>query len=151
MRTNKEIDDKYIRFKECLLKTKSNLNKLVDDVSDVLRRGQPVNKSKKSTSVEVKKSESTDKNDSQVSNENALGASAAAVETTTAAEAAPEEEEEASANNTVEVNNLENGGDQVLESQISENTNCEQLEQNVEDENEENQDEKKMDLSSNDN
>ena len=146
MRTNKEIDDKYIRFKECLLKTKSNLNKLVDDVSDVLRRGQPVNKSKKSTSVEVKKSESTDKNDSQVSNENA--SSAAAVETT--AEAAPEEEE-ASANNTVEVNNLENGGDQVLESQINENTNCEQLEQNVEDENEENQDEKKMDLSSNDN
>ncbi len=150
MRTNKEIDDKYIRFKECLLKTKSNLNKLVDDVSDVLRRGQPVNKSKKSTSVEVKKSESTDKNDSQVNNENASAvATAAAVETTGAAP--EEEEEEASANNTVEVNNLENGGDQVLESQINENTNSEQLEQNVEDENEETQDEKKMDLSSNDN
>ncbi len=150
MRTNKEIDDKYIRFKECLLKTKSNLNKLVDDVSDVLRRGQPVNKSKKSTSVEVKKSESTDKNDSQVNNENASAvAAAAAVETTGAAP--EEEEEEASANNTVEVNNLENGGDQVLESQINENTNSEQLEQNVEDENEETQDEKKMDLSSNDN
>jgi hypothetical protein len=150
LRTNKEIDDKYIRFKECLLKTKSNLNKLVDDVSDVLRRGQPVNKSKKSTSVEVKKSESTDKNDSQVNNENASAvAAAAAVETTGAAP--EEEEEEASANNTVEVNNLENGGDQVLESQINENTNSEQLEQNVEDENEETQDEKKMDLSSNDN
>lgn len=57
LRTNKEIDDKYIRFKECLVKTKSQLNKVVDDVSDVLKRGQPNSNKRKSASDDLKAKE----------------------------------------------------------------------------------------------
>lgn len=41
IRTNKEIDDKYIRFKDLLQRSKSSMNKLSDEISDTLKRSQP--------------------------------------------------------------------------------------------------------------
>jgi hypothetical protein len=40
-RANKDLDDKYVRVKDCLYKTKSYLNRALDDVNDTLKRGQP--------------------------------------------------------------------------------------------------------------
>ena len=57
IKTSKEIDDKYTRYKDCLTKTKSQLNRLTDDVSDVLKRGQPNSNSIK-TSATTPKSQS---------------------------------------------------------------------------------------------
>lgn len=59
IRTNKEIDDRYIRYRDCLQRTKSQLNKLFDDIGDTLRRGQPSSTKeatkRKSASEEIKK------------------------------------------------------------------------------------------------
>jgi hypothetical protein len=41
-KANKDLDDKYVRVKDCLYKTKSYLNRALDEVSDTLKRGQPV-------------------------------------------------------------------------------------------------------------
>ena len=40
-RTYKEIDEKYSRVKDCLYKTRSYLNRALDDVNDTLKRGLP--------------------------------------------------------------------------------------------------------------
>lgn len=40
-RSNKELDDKYVRAKDSLYKTKSYLNRALDEVNDFLKRGQP--------------------------------------------------------------------------------------------------------------
>ena len=37
-RLNKEIDDKYSRYKDCLYRSKSQLNKLLDDYNDTIKR-----------------------------------------------------------------------------------------------------------------
>ena len=40
-RLNKEIDDKYSRYKDCVYRSKSQLNKLLDDYNDTIKRTQP--------------------------------------------------------------------------------------------------------------
>jgi hypothetical protein len=40
-RVNKEIDDKYSRYKDCLYRSKAQLNKLLDDYNDTIKRNQP--------------------------------------------------------------------------------------------------------------
>jgi len=37
-RSNKEIDDKYLRYKDCIYKAKSQLNKVLDDIGDAIKR-----------------------------------------------------------------------------------------------------------------
>lgn len=41
IRTSKEIDDKYVRFKDLLQRSKSTMNKLSDEISEQLKRGLP--------------------------------------------------------------------------------------------------------------
>ena len=43
-RLNKEIDDKYSRYKDCLYRSKSQLNKLLDDYNDTIKRTTTTNK-----------------------------------------------------------------------------------------------------------
>ena len=45
-RLNKEIDDKYSRYKDCLYRSKSQLNKLLDDYNDTIKRTTPPQQSK---------------------------------------------------------------------------------------------------------
>ena len=40
-RLNKDIDDKYCRYKDCLYRSKTQLNKLLDDYNDTIKRSQP--------------------------------------------------------------------------------------------------------------
>lgn len=139
MRINKEIEEKNIRFKECLIKAKSNLNKTADDISDVLKRGQPnANKLKKSLSSDPKKEES-DKQTSlktSVTNENAT-ASAVNVEENNL-------ENNHEMNNATDAANV-NGAeiaDTTSDTLINKETTA--TEDNL------NQDEKSMEISSND-
>ena len=39
IRTNKEIDEKYVRYKDMLQRTKSTMNKISDEISEQLKRG----------------------------------------------------------------------------------------------------------------
>ncbi|CAF0707138.1 unnamed protein product [Brachionus calyciflorus] len=73
---SKDSDDKYLKLKDCLYRTKSQLNKVLDDISDTTRRSQKSNetglkttksdldmsKKESNENKEVKKSENTQQN-----------------------------------------------------------------------------------------
>lgn len=91
IRTNKEMDDKYVRYRDCLQKTKSQLNKVFDDIGDVLKRGQPNVSSKdlkrKSTSADdMKKSDpevSANKSNTDLQSNNSANTNSLTTTTTT--------------------------------------------------------------------
>lgn len=50
-RSNKDIDERYLRLKDCVYRTKSQLNRVLDDISDTTKRNQPPSSSKSSSSI----------------------------------------------------------------------------------------------------
>lgn len=56
IRTNKEIDDKYIRYKDLLQRSRSTINKLSDEISDTLKRDKPQREASIVNGVHNKKS-----------------------------------------------------------------------------------------------
>lgn len=59
IRTSKEIDDKYVRFKELLQRSKSTMNKLSDEISEQLKRGLPTKAESTATSTPSKPKETS--------------------------------------------------------------------------------------------
>lgn len=59
-RTNKDIDDKYLRLKDCVYRTKSQLNRVLDDISDTTKRNQPPAPKSTKTESTTSKTNSTE-------------------------------------------------------------------------------------------
>lgn len=51
-RINKEMDDKYLRVKDCLYRGKSSLNKLLDDIGDTFKKINPSKSSSDKTTTD---------------------------------------------------------------------------------------------------
>ncbi len=62
-RSNKDIDDKYLRYKDCIYKVKSQLNKVLDDIGDTVKRNSP---SSSNTNNSTQNANPTKSNESSV-------------------------------------------------------------------------------------